>query len=52
MFAQHTFANGLTLLAELMDHVRSAALNISSFRPAAFTIRTLNSALGSIHAPT
>ena len=24
---QHTFANGLTLLAERMDHVRSAALN-------------------------
>ena len=24
---QHTFANGLTLLAEKMDHVRSAALN-------------------------
>src|SRR5262245_52957592 len=23
----HTFANGLTLLAERMDHVRSAALN-------------------------
>ncbi len=25
---QHTFANGLTLLAERMDHVRSAALNV------------------------
>src|SRR4051794_13148158 len=24
---QHTFPNGLTLLAERMDHVRSAALN-------------------------
>src|SRR5262245_24334989 len=24
---QHTFANGLTLLAERMEHVRSAALN-------------------------
>ena len=23
---QHTFANGLTLLAERMEHVRSAAL--------------------------
>ena len=26
-FHQHTFPNGLTLLAERMDHVRSAALN-------------------------
>src|SRR5262249_12055875 len=25
---QHTFANGLTLLAERMEHVRSAALNV------------------------
>ncbi len=25
---QHTYANGLTLLAERMDHVRSAALNV------------------------
>lgn len=25
---QHTFANGLTLLAERMDHVRSAAMNL------------------------
>ena len=24
---QHTFANGLTLLAERMEHVRSAAVN-------------------------
>src|SRR5213076_1928252 len=24
---QHTFSNGLTLLAERMDHVRSAAVN-------------------------
>ena len=24
---QHTFPNGLTLLAERMEHVRSAALN-------------------------
>ena len=24
---QHTLANGMTLLAERMDHVRSAALN-------------------------
>ena len=24
---QHTFANGLTLLAERMEHVRSAAFN-------------------------
>ena len=24
---QHTFANGMTLLAERMEHVRSAALN-------------------------
>ena len=26
--SQHTFANGLTLLAERMEHVRSAALNV------------------------
>ena len=47
---QHTFPNGLTLLAERMEHVRSAAPQLPGARPAASTIRRTQLGLGSVLA--